>query len=142
MAGVTSPVTLSPDGKQLAFVRPSPSESNLFVANSDGTGERKIASRKLPAYFSFVGGPAWSPDGKTIACGAGAYSGSLSGDESSQCPPKAARKNGHASKLGIRISCSLVGRRQRFARRSRSGIDFYRYAVMVRVLSWRGSADA
>ena len=78
MAGVTSPVTLSPDGKQLAFVRPSSSESNLFVANSDGTGERKIASRKLPAYFSFVGGPAWSPDGKTIACGAGAYSGSLS----------------------------------------------------------------
>jgi len=78
MAGVTSPVTLSPDGKQLAFVRPSSSESNLFVANSDGTGERKIASRKLPAYFSFVGGPSWSPDGKTIACGAGAYSGSLS----------------------------------------------------------------
>lgn len=78
MAGVTSPVTLSPDGKQLAFVRPSSSESNLLVANSDGTGERKIASRKLPAYFSFVGGPTWSPDGKTIACGAGAYSGSLS----------------------------------------------------------------
>jgi serine/threonine protein kinase len=78
MAGVTSPVTLSPDGKQLAFVRPSSSESNLFIANSDGTGERKIASRKLPAYFSFVGGPTWSPDGKTIACGAGAYSGSLS----------------------------------------------------------------
>jgi serine/threonine protein kinase len=78
MAGVTSPVTLSPDGKQLAFVRPSSSESNLFVANIDGTGERKIASRKLPAYFSFVGGPTWSPDGKTIACGAGAYSGSLS----------------------------------------------------------------
>ncbi len=78
MAGVTSPVTLSPDGKQLAFVRPSTSESNLFVANSDGSGERKIASRKLPAYFSFVGGPTWSPDGTTIACGAGAYSGSLS----------------------------------------------------------------
>jgi serine/threonine protein kinase/sugar lactone lactonase YvrE len=78
MSGVTSPVTLSPDGKQFAFVRPSSSESNLVVANSDGTGERKIASRKLPAYFSFVGGPTWSPDGKTIACGAGAYSGNLS----------------------------------------------------------------
>jgi serine/threonine protein kinase/WD40 repeat protein len=78
MAGVTSPVTLSPDGKQLAFVRPSSSEFNLIVANIDGTGERKIATRKLPAYFSFVGGPTWSPDGKTIACGAGAYRGSLS----------------------------------------------------------------
>jgi serine/threonine protein kinase/Tol biopolymer transport system component len=78
MAGVTSPVALSPDGKQLAFVRPSSTESNLIVANIDGTGERKVATRKLPMYFSFVGGPTWSPDGKTIACGAGAYSGNLS----------------------------------------------------------------
>jgi serine/threonine protein kinase/tricorn protease-like protein len=78
MAGVTSPVTFSPDGKQLAFVRPSPAQSDLLVANSDGTGERTIATRKLPAYFSFVGGAAWSPDGKTIAVGAGSFSGSLS----------------------------------------------------------------
>ena len=77
MAGVTSPVTFSPDGKQLAFVRPSSSESNLLVANIDGTGERKIATRRLPAYYSHVGGPAWSPDGKTIVCGAGSYSGNL-----------------------------------------------------------------
>src|SRR6185436_16116178 len=67
-----------PDGKQLAFVRPSASESDLIVANTDGTGERKIATRKLPAYFSFGGGAAWSPDGKTIVCGAGSYSGNLS----------------------------------------------------------------
>ena len=78
LAGVTSPVTFSPDGKQIAFVRPSSSESDLMVANIDGTGERKIATRRLPAYFSFVGGAAWSPDGKTIACGAGSYSGNLS----------------------------------------------------------------
>ncbi|HEV7747223.1 MAG TPA: protein kinase [Pyrinomonadaceae bacterium] len=78
MSGVTSPVTFSPDGKQLAFVRPSPSESDLLVANADGSAERKIATRRLPAYFSFIGGPSWSPDGKTIACGAGSYSGNLS----------------------------------------------------------------
>ena len=78
MAGVTSPVTFSPDGNQLAFVRPSSSESDLIVANIDGTGERKIATRRLPSYFSFVGGAAWSPDGKTIVCGAGSYSGNLS----------------------------------------------------------------
>jgi Tol biopolymer transport system component len=77
MAGVTSPVTFSPDGKQLAFVRPSSSESDLVVANIDGSGERKVATRKLPAYYSFAGGPAWSPDGKTIVCGAGSYSGNL-----------------------------------------------------------------
>jgi Tol biopolymer transport system component len=49
-----------------------------MVSNTDGTGERKIATRKLPAYFSFGGGAAWSPDGKTIVCGAGSYSGNLS----------------------------------------------------------------
>ena len=78
MAGVTSPLTFSPDGKQIAFVRPVSSEFNLIVANIDGTGERVIATRRLPAYFSFIGGPTWSPDGKTIACGAGSYSGNLS----------------------------------------------------------------
>ena len=78
MAGVTSPVTFSPDSRQFAFVRPSASHYDLITANSDGTGERTIASRKLPDYFSFVGGAAWSPDGKTIAVGAGSLSGNLS----------------------------------------------------------------
>lgn len=78
MSGVTSPVTFSPDSKQFAFVRPSAAESYLMLANSDGTGERTIATRKLPDYFSFVGGAAWSPDGRTIAVGAGSFSGNLS----------------------------------------------------------------
>jgi len=78
MTGVTSPISFSPDGKQFAFVKPLASEFFLMVANIDGSGEKAIATRKLPAYFAFAGGPAWSPDGKTIACGAGSYGGNLS----------------------------------------------------------------
>jgi serine/threonine protein kinase/Tol biopolymer transport system component len=68
---VDSPVTLSPDGQQLAFVRGSPDQQQtaLVIANVNGTGERKLATRKAPGKFE-TGGPAWSPDGKAIAVGA------------------------------------------------------------------------
>ncbi|MEK6325269.1 MAG: protein kinase [Acidobacteriota bacterium] len=65
-------VSYSPDGKQFAFIReeyPSAEESSLLIANADGTGERILASRKTPETFpSRERAPAWSPDGKTIAC--------------------------------------------------------------------------
>jgi eukaryotic-like serine/threonine-protein kinase len=77
MAGVTSAVTFSPDGKQIAFVRTEPEESKLMIANADGTGERTIATRKLPELFPPSGGPSWSPDGKTIACGAETFRGNV-----------------------------------------------------------------
>jgi len=78
MSGVTSPISFSPDGKQFAFVRATASESVLMTANLEGTVEQKIATRSLPNYFAFGGGPSWSPDGKTIACGVGSFSGSQS----------------------------------------------------------------
>ena len=63
---VGSKVTLSPDGKRLAFERDSSerNESALIVANEDGTGERQLAVRKLPNSYW---GVAWSPNGKSIA---------------------------------------------------------------------------
>jgi Tol biopolymer transport system component len=63
---VDSKVTLSPDGKQIAFVRNSSAnnDSSLMVANDDGTGEKKIAVHKYPHQFA---SPAWSPRGGILA---------------------------------------------------------------------------
>ena len=60
-----SPVTLSPNGKKIAFVRESESESSLIVADLEAGGEHNLLSRKLPRVLDY---PAWSPDGQIIAC--------------------------------------------------------------------------
>ncbi|MGQ0761285.1 MAG: protein kinase domain-containing protein [Acidobacteriota bacterium] len=72
ISNVGSAVTFSPDGQQLAFIRnfPDAGEDVLMIADANGGGERNLAVRKLPNFFRSV---AWSPDGKTIACGAGSF---------------------------------------------------------------------
>ncbi|MEJ7710580.1 MAG: LpqB family beta-propeller domain-containing protein [Pyrinomonadaceae bacterium] len=74
MKNLSSPVTLSPDDTRLAFVReyPAQGESVLMVANTDGSGERRLAFRKKSDFFALEG-PAWSPDGKLIACSVVSY---------------------------------------------------------------------
>ncbi|MEK6334846.1 MAG: protein kinase [Acidobacteriota bacterium] len=69
---VDTAVTFSPDGQRLSFVRrfSDRAEDTLIVANVDGTNEQRLVNRKQPDFFS-MSGPSWSPDGKTIACGAG-----------------------------------------------------------------------
>ena len=65
---IQSPISLSPDGKRLAFLRElSLKENALIVANLDGSEARQLAKHSAPDFFSTMT-TAWSPDGTTIAC--------------------------------------------------------------------------
>jgi eukaryotic-like serine/threonine-protein kinase len=92
LTGIDSPFTFSPDGKRLAFMRFYPEgETAVVVADAqDGSGEIKLAARRLPEKFS-VNGLSWSPDGQMIAICA------------------TSRPNGTRSKVvGIRLSDGKV----------------------------------
>lgn len=80
ISDVDSRVSVSPDGSQLAFIRFSPPEklSKMVVANADGSREQILAVRKGSEGFGqYSIGPAWSPDGKILACPA--YSHDVTG---------------------------------------------------------------
>ena len=72
--GVDSPITFSPTGDRLAFVRlnRSKAEYYLIIAAVDGSEERSIATRRDGNTLSLYG-PSWSPDGQMIACGTGGW---------------------------------------------------------------------
>ncbi len=68
---VWSDTILSPDGKQLSFIRinKETNEHALIIANTDGAGERKVVVGKEGVWFGTWGqSTAWSPDGNQIAC--------------------------------------------------------------------------
>jgi serine/threonine protein kinase/Tol biopolymer transport system component len=74
LTNIATYMALSPDATQVVFARDFPAEGiqALMMSNVDGTAERRLAVRKLPDRAFVLGGtqnaPAWSPDGKTIAC--------------------------------------------------------------------------
>lgn len=67
LADVDSPISLSPDGTRFVFQRGKPSvgETQLVIANSDGSGEKILATRSAPEAFQPTA--AWSPGGKVVA---------------------------------------------------------------------------
>jgi serine/threonine protein kinase/Tol biopolymer transport system component len=69
---VDSPVSFSPDGKTLAFIRGNPKEGidRVIIANTDGSTERVLSEKKRPEFYAISSREslAWSPDGKFIAC--------------------------------------------------------------------------
>jgi len=58
-------VSVSPDGARLAVVRSNVAarESSILVANPDGTGERRLVTRKRPDDYQNV---SWAPDGRLV----------------------------------------------------------------------------
>ena len=72
---VDSPVAVSPDDRRLAFIRFTPGERSLMVADADGGGERKLATTRHDSSVRIAPAPlvppAWSADGTLIACAVG-----------------------------------------------------------------------
>jgi eukaryotic-like serine/threonine-protein kinase len=79
---VFSPITWSPDGKQMAFIRAG-ADTSLVIADADGGNEQALVVRRPPdpVFLALEGNvPAWSPDGRVIVASGGSFEpGALTG---------------------------------------------------------------
>jgi eukaryotic-like serine/threonine-protein kinase len=69
---IDTPVSFSPDGKQFVYMRGVPQSLSVEVrvANADGSANHVLATISAYLVPGMDPGPAWSPDGKTIAVSA------------------------------------------------------------------------
>jgi Tol biopolymer transport system component len=69
---VDSVVTFSPDGERLAYLLQNTREARLRTIGADGTGTLEtLATTPGIGGFSLGAGPAWSPDGGSVAVAVG-----------------------------------------------------------------------
>jgi len=73
---IDSPIRFSPDGQRFVYTRgvPPRNSTEVRVANSDGSGDRLLATIQQ-TFPGFQPGPTWSPDGRTIAVSLFLYGG-------------------------------------------------------------------
>ncbi|MCI0489521.1 MAG: winged helix-turn-helix domain-containing protein [Blastocatellia bacterium] len=69
---VWSDFSVSPDGKQFAFIRRDTGRNAhlLILSNTDGSGERELSARNAPMDYR-GSAPAWSPDGAKLVVAGG-----------------------------------------------------------------------
>ena len=67
LENIASPVSPSPTNQEVVFVRQNGPETQLVIADVKAKTERILTTRHSPAQIA-LSGPAWSQDGKSIAC--------------------------------------------------------------------------
>lgn len=77
---VDSPVTFSPDGSKLAYIKRDWQRNCdvLMIADALGGDQRVLLEKKYPEFIATGAAresPAWSPDGESIACPIGGWDG-------------------------------------------------------------------